>query len=95
MKKFGLKEASRAAEFAVTTDQKKTVLAVVKMLDVPITLAKEATKNAKKLFKVTERLESKIDRLEAKTEGLQHTVDEAYNESHDTNAVATNWSKLI
>ena len=63
---FGLKEAQRAGEFAKTKEQRLTVLAVVKMLGMPITVQDEAKQKVTALESVIKRKSLKILKFENK-----------------------------
>lgn len=71
---FGVKEAARAEEFAKTKEQKETVLAVVRMMNIPITVQKQANKKSKKLEakigvqnQVVNKLEGKVSKARTLT----------------------------
>lgn len=70
-KTFGIKEAIAAGEFATTKEQRRTVIAVVKMLGLPINLVAQVTKRTLKLKKVTANADKKIVALEKKVEVLE------------------------
>ncbi len=72
MKKvFGIKEAKAAGEFAITREQKLTVLAVVKMLGLTVKLWKDVDKGVSKLQRKVVKKGNKADRLVNKTRALE------------------------
>ncbi len=73
-KVFGVKEAQAAEEFAVTSEQKRTVLAVVKMLGMPINLAIEVGKKVAKLDTILGRRASKVAKVHGRIDGLEEKI---------------------
>jgi hypothetical protein len=72
MKKvFGIKEAKAASEFATTGDQKRTVLAVVRMLGMRVNLVREVDKGITKLTNKGLRKQVKVEKLVKKTRVLE------------------------
>lgn len=72
MKKvFGVKEATAASEFATTPDQKRTVLAVVRMLGMTVKLVKDVDKGITKLTNKAVKKQDKVYKLVTKTRALE------------------------
>lgn len=74
MRKFGIEEALKASEFAKTKEQKLTVLAVVKMMGLPVVLGKEVKKKTVKLATNIAKAVIKINGLQKKISTLDTTI---------------------
>ncbi len=99
IKVFGVKEAEAAGEFAETKDQKKTVLAVVKMLGLPIKLVAQATNQTHKLSKLITKKRTKITNavckvvdLEKKIDRLEDTVDTTEDKIEAVHKTVADWT---
>ncbi len=92
MLSFRIKEARRAEEFAKTQEQKETVLAVVRMMNIPITVNKQASKQAKKLESKIAFTNGLITRLQSKVEKAQAILDNEVQEKIGVSETSVNWS---
>jgi hypothetical protein len=91
-KEFGVKEALAAGEFATTTEQKRTVLAVVKMLGLPITFKDQVAKQVGRLTRSTKKLSNKINNLEKQAKALEVTYDTEADEILGLEQTKDEWS---
>ncbi len=91
-KTFGVKEATAASVFARTKEQKLTVLAVVKMLGMPIKLTKEVTKKTRKLGNSLQKSEKKRLRHENKAEVLTCEVIATEDEIENLQTTVAEWT---
>ena len=89
---FGIKEAERAEEFAKTKEQKDTVLAVVRMMNIPITLQKQASKKAKKLESKIATGNQKFNVLKNKMTKTMDEVTKKVEEKKSVAEISVNWS---
>jgi hypothetical protein len=92
MLSFGLKEARRAEEFAKTNEQKETVLAVVRMMNIPITVQKQASKKAKKLEASIGYDNQLVDKLKGKVAIAEGLVNKHVTEKRAIAETSVNWS---
>ena len=63
--KFGIEEAKRAGEFADTEEQRRTVLAVARLFNIPIVIKEQIKARVKKLGNAISKKNLKINKLEA------------------------------
>lgn len=89
---FGIKEAKRAEEFAKTREQKDTVLAVVRMMNIPITLQKQASKKAKKLEGKIVSGNQKFNSLKNKMTKAMDEVTKKVEEKKAVAEVSVSWA---
>lgn len=92
MLSFGIKEAERAEEFAKTKEQKETVLAVVRMMNIPITVQKQANKKAKKLEAKIGSNNQAVAKLKCKAEKAEAKVTKQVKEKFAIAETSVNWS---
>jgi uncharacterized membrane protein YkoI len=103
MLSFGIKEAQRAEEFAKTNEQKETVLAVVRMMNIPITVQRQVGKKFKKLeakicnsIVAVTKLKSKAAKAEAKLKSKEDKAEAKVSKQvEEKKAIAetsVNWS---
>lgn len=92
MLSFGIKEAKRAEEFAKTKEQKETVMAVVSMMNIPITVQKQASKKAKKLEAKIGTSNQTITKLQKKKEKAEAKVIKQVKEKLAIAETSVNWS---
>jgi hypothetical protein len=90
-KNFGIKEAQAAGEFAKTREQKLTVLAVVRMLGMPILLTGEISKKITKLKRKTVKKYTKSNALSKKLASLETDIDIANVEINGLIDTETEW----
>jgi hypothetical protein len=92
MLSFGIKEAERAEEFAKTKEQKETVLAVVRMMNIPITVQKQASKKAKKLEAKIGVQNQVVNKLEGKVSVARTLTSKHVSEKQAIATVSVNWA---
>ncbi len=92
MLSFGIKEARRAEEFAKTQEQKETVLAVVRMMNIPIVVNKQASKQAKKLESKIAYTNGMIERFQSKVNQAQAILNNEVAEKTGISETSVNWS---
>lgn len=92
---FGVKEAERAGEFAKTKEQKETVLAVVRMMDIPILIIDQVKKQVNRLTKSIDKKHNKTIVLRDKIRDIEHVRTREVNERHDLNETEGVWTSLL
>ncbi len=92
IRKFGIVEAKRADIFAKTGTQRETVLAVVRMLDIPIVIKEQVKAQVSKLEIAFKKKQAKVFKYKTKaaTIGVQATKDVL--RKADTLSVGDNWN---
>lgn len=88
---FGLTEAKRANEFAKTDDQRKTVLAVARMFDIPIVIEREAVKRVANMDSAIKNNDTKIDRLQEKVSNLRAVRGENIATKSEATELSREW----
>ncbi len=91
-KVFGLKEARAASEFAKTKEQRLTVLAVVKMLGLPILVHGEAKARVSKLDVSFKNTTTKAGKLKKKIKKLEANAAFDVLQKYDALEVSKDWS---
>lgn len=91
IKYFGVTEAIKAGEFAKTREQKLTVLAVVKMMSIPVRLKDEVVTRTTRLVNDITRKVTKIDNLSSKIHSLRTIVIADNVEKDNLRDVQNDW----
>ncbi len=71
IRNFGLKEAKRASEFAKTDEQRRTVLAVTRMFNIPIVIKQQAVKVVSRMELAFKKKHVKIRKLDIKSKAIE------------------------
>ena len=90
-KVFGVEEARLSEEFAKTKEQKDTVLAVMRVMRIPIKLKDEITNRTTKLFKTIDQKRKKINVLEKKAQTLENIREAELRETEELKNVLNSW----
>lgn len=90
-KKFGMAMAKRAGEFAKTEEQKRTVLAVVRMLDIPILVKEQCDTLCEKLTSKIGFHNEELIALHDKADVVKHDLQSVETEHVVTEALGTEW----
>ena len=78
-------------EFAKTKEQKDTVLAVMRVMRIPIKLKDEITNRTTKLFKTIDQKRKKINVLEKKALTLENSREAEIRETEELKNVLNSW----
>ena len=79
-------------EFAKTKEQKDTVLAVMRVMRIPIKLKDEITNRTTKLFKTIDQKRKKINVLEKKAQTLENIREAELRETEELKNVLNSWT---
>lgn len=92
MKKvFGIKEANEAAKFATTSEQKRTVLAVVGMLGMTVKLGAEIKKKINELTAKAVKKHEKVNKLAKKVTVANRKINSINNDIDKIIDTEANW----
>ncbi len=92
IRKFGIKEAKRADVFAKTGTQRETVLAVVRMLNIPVVIKEQVKARVSKLELAFKKKKAKVRKLKAKFEIIDIDSTRDLLKKADTLNVGDNWN---
>ena len=92
IRKFGIKEAKRADIFAKSANQRETVLAVVRMLNIPIVIKEQVKVQVAKLELAFKKKQKKVQRLNAKSDAIDKDSTTDLFKKADTLNVGDNWT---
>ena len=91
LRKFGIKEAKRADTFAKTNDQRTTVLAVVRMLNIPIVIKEQVKAQVAKFDTAFKKKKAKIVKLERKLIVIDKKAAKDVLVKYDAVKIGDNW----
>ncbi len=91
VKVFGLAEAKRAGEFAKTDDQRKTVLAVVRMFGIPIAVEGQAMRKITNMDEAIKKSGVKISRLKEKMSKVRIQGSENITSQSEAVELSRDW----
>ncbi len=94
-KVFGIKEAKAAGEFAKTKEQRLTVLAVVKMLGLPVILQGEVKSKVAKLEDTFKKVTGKAGKLKRKMKTLEGKAKTTVLQKYDIIETGKDWEVKV
>lgn len=91
IRNFGLKEAKRAGEFAKSKEQRSTVLAVVRLFNIPIIVKQQAAKVVAKAELAFKKKRAKLKNFDAKVVRLESAARLDVLKKADVLEVSNGW----
>ena len=92
IRKFGIKEAKRADLFAKSSTQRETVLAVVRMLNIPIVIKEQVKASIAKFEAAFKKKQKKVQKLRAKSKVIDIDSTKDLFKKADAYDVGKQWT---